>query len=670
MHYRREIDGLRAVAVLPVILFHAGFELFSGGYVGVDVFFVISGYLITTIIIGEQAGGKFSLAGFYERRARRILPALIFVVLCIVPFAWWWLPPPALDNFSESIVAVSLFLSNFFFWDEIGYFDTAAELKPLLHTWSLAVEEQYYLLTPLLMLLLWPFGHRWLAMAFSVIAVASFLIAEWWITHDPAAAFFLLPARAWELMAGALVALYLWRRGAPALQRPYMQSAMGVLGLCLIGAAVFLLDDQTPFPGRYALLPVVGTVLIILFSSPRDISGRLLGTRVLVGMGLVSYSAYLWHQPLFALTRMRAVEEMDAGTIWFLILLTFVLAWFSWRVIEKPFRDKSRLSRKMITRLSLSATFICIVIGITGIQMHGAPQRLSGFDQKIYKVTHEGNPTGGVCSSFDLDPGLPVEECVPEGDFRTRMLIIGDSHTNAISYVFMDMQEETDIGITQFSRSACMSIVGVSRSGEVDECARHSEMVDEYIRTRSKEQIVMFVSRWTLNFEGERFDNQEGGLEYGDNGAARVLGTRPSSERQRKEQLAEAINRQIHDYLELGKKVVLVYPIPEAGWNVPYRMIRKADKEFPDHFASTSYDVFLERNADTIRLLDSVDEHPDLIRFRPHELFCDTYIPGRCVTQLSGVPLYKDEHHISRYAARILAEPLLEKIEDKIENSQ
>lgn len=209
MNYRREIDGLRAIAVLPVIFFHAGFGVFGGGFVGVDVFFVISGYLITGIILAELEQGHFSLIGFYERRARRILPALFLVMLLCVPFAWFWLLPGDMKGFAKSLVAVAIFASNFLFWRESGYFDTAAELKPLLHTWSLAVEEQYYLVFPLLILLFWQLGKRWVLFLLGLIFVASFTSAE---LSKPAAAFFLLPSRGWELLVGAFAAFYMPRK--------------------------------------------------------------------------------------------------------------------------------------------------------------------------------------------------------------------------------------------------------------------------------------------------------------------------------------------------------------------------------------------------------------------------------------------------------------------------
>jgi len=212
MDYRREIDGLRAVAMMPVVFFHAGFDAFSGGFVGVDVFFVISGYLITSILVEELSQEHFSIVRFHERRARRILPALFFVMLCCMPFAWFWMIPDSLLEFGNSLGAVSLFVSNFLFWQEIGYFAAAAEEKPLLHTWSLAVEEQYYLLYPLLLAVVWHWKRQWLVATLVVGAVGSLILADLGTRYRPDAAFYLAPFRAWELLVGSLVAYWLHGR--------------------------------------------------------------------------------------------------------------------------------------------------------------------------------------------------------------------------------------------------------------------------------------------------------------------------------------------------------------------------------------------------------------------------------------------------------------------------
>ena len=208
MKYRAEIDGLRALAVIPVILYHAGFKLFSGGYVGVDVFFVISGYLITTIILAELEAGTFSLIHFYERRARRILPALFVVMFACLPFAWFWLLPSVMKTFSESLIAVSTFLSNFYFYNQSGYFEAAAELKPLIHTWSLAVEEQYYVLFPLFLMLTWKLGKRSIVGLLAIMFVISLASAQWLSIEHKSFDFFMLPTRGWELLIGAFIAFY------------------------------------------------------------------------------------------------------------------------------------------------------------------------------------------------------------------------------------------------------------------------------------------------------------------------------------------------------------------------------------------------------------------------------------------------------------------------------
>jgi peptidoglycan/LPS O-acetylase OafA/YrhL len=232
MGYRREIDGLRAIAVIPVILFHAGFEGFGGGFVGVDIFFVISGYLITSIILTQKAAGTFSLPKFYERRARRILPALFLVMAACIPFAWLWLTPPDMVDFAESLFATPLFLSNHLFLSESGYFGTASELKPLLHTWSLSVEGQYYILFPLFLLGMWGLGTRWTVTTFAAIAMLSFALAHWGAYNEPAAAFFLLPTRVWEIAVGAFIAFYFFRYPVLSVQPP-LQELGSALSICI-----------------------------------------------------------------------------------------------------------------------------------------------------------------------------------------------------------------------------------------------------------------------------------------------------------------------------------------------------------------------------------------------------------------------------------------------------
>ena len=299
LRYRPEIDGLRAIAVIPVILYHADKSLSSGGFVGVDVFFVISGYLITLLLLNDLASERFSILNFYERRARRILPALSAVMLACLPMAYFSLMPDAARDFSKSLVSVALFSSNFLFWYHSGYFDVASELKPLIHTWSLAVEEQYYLLFPLALLLMWRFARRWIFLLFALLAALSLAISQWGVWIHPSVAFYWLPMRGWELLIGAMVAFDEFKSQSWGKKEKF-GSFGALIGLALIAIPMFLFTDKTPFPGVNALLPTAGAALVIYFATQKNLAGRILGSKPLVGIGLISYSAYLWHQPLFA----------------------------------------------------------------------------------------------------------------------------------------------------------------------------------------------------------------------------------------------------------------------------------------------------------------------------------------------------------------------------------
>jgi peptidoglycan/LPS O-acetylase OafA/YrhL len=297
LKYRAEIDGLRAIAVIPVILFHAGFEYFSGGFVGVDVFFVISGYLITTILIEDIENKRFSIVNFYERRARRILPALTVFTLLTIPPAWMLLTDSSLQKFGYALIGVSMFASNVVFWKQQGYFNDSAEINPLLHTWSLSVEEQYYILFPIFLLLAWRFSKNTVFWMIVVIAAISFSLCEWGWRNKGMANFYLAPTRAWELLVGSVAAFIVQKRGVQT------NNLLASLGLTAILLAIFFYDKTVPFPSVYALVPTLGVFLVIIYANQGTIIARLLSTRSFVCIGLVSYSAYLYHQPLFSFWR-------------------------------------------------------------------------------------------------------------------------------------------------------------------------------------------------------------------------------------------------------------------------------------------------------------------------------------------------------------------------------
>jgi peptidoglycan/LPS O-acetylase OafA/YrhL len=439
VQYRPEIDGLRAVAVLSVILFHAGLSGVPGGYLGVDIFFVISGYLITSIITAEMEAGTFSFVAFYERRARRILPPLFLVVLACVPFALFAMIPRDIVEFSKSLLAVGAFVSNFFFWQQSGYFETDADLKPLLHTWSLGVEEQFYLAFPLLLLLALRLGRRGASALFLAIAIASIAHAQWGSHHAKEATFFLMPGRIWELLMGALIPLV-----AEGLRRPmprWVPEFLGLLGLVLIAYAIFV-DDRLRYPGFYSLPPTVGALLVIVFSSRETAAGRLLGSRIPVAIGLISYSAYLWHQPLFVFARLIRFHKPDTFVFLALSAVSLALAALTYKFVERPMRNRKRFGRPRVFVLSAAGSICLVSIGLAGVLTGGfESEYISRSDidsQQTYDLIKRN--TGGELTQ-DMGTDNDCNYWVPRVDaaFRSRFVkcvekygpatvVLGDSH--------------------------------------------------------------------------------------------------------------------------------------------------------------------------------------------------------------------------------------------------
>jgi peptidoglycan/LPS O-acetylase OafA/YrhL len=487
MQYRAEIDGLRALAVLPVILFHAGFEWISGGFIGVDVFFVISGYLITTIIISEISEGRFSILNFYERRARRILPALFFVMAVCLPLAWLWLQPYDLKYFGRSLLGISTFSSNILFWIESGYFDTAAELKPLLHTWSLSVEEQYYILFPIFLMLAWRLGIEKVIVILAMIFFVSLAVAEWSTQYSAsptviAGAFFLLPTRAWELLIGVFVAFYLKYR-VPR-RSPVQEQVLSLLGLGMVIYSFFVFDENTPFPSSLTLLPTLGTALIILFAVPKTLVYSALSLKPMVGLGLISYSAYLWHQPILAFAKHQAPDAVPDWALIFLCCLAVSVAWVSWRFIEKPFRDKKAFPSRFVFQFSGIGLVMFFSIGLIALLNEGFTYRLSVEEKGIYQYRSydiESSYREGTCF---LRPEQRFEDFADEC-FIGSKLIWGDSHAAALSYGLRIVGD-----FAQLSASACPPIINQPSDGR-PHCAAINEKVLSAIKSGAFEEVII-----------------------------------------------------------------------------------------------------------------------------------------------------------------------------------
>jgi peptidoglycan/LPS O-acetylase OafA/YrhL len=668
--YRKEIDGLRAVAVLAVIFYHAKLGLFAGGFVGVDIFFVISGYLITNILLVELREGRFSIAGFYERRARRIIPALTLMLLVCIPFAWMLLLPRDMASFAASLAGIVFFSSNIVFWRESGYFAADADLKPLLHTWSLALEEQYYLFFPIFLLLLWRLGRKRILVILSMLLLLSLALAEWGSRAKPSATFFLLPTRGWELLVGGLVAIYLSEK-PPRNNASWPSEIAGFSGMIMIAIAIFAFDDSTPFPGLFALLPTVGAALVILFASVRGLTGRFLSSKPMVMIGLISYSAYLWHQPLFSFSRHWREQEPDAWAVVLLILLCFVLAYLSWRYVENPFRNRQCFSRGQIFSMSLIASATLGIFGVLGMTSDGFPGRYDARFVRILDASDDINPRRSTClNGNDVVRDLSLS-CVLGNPDRIVGALLGDSHADAISFPLEQSLLQADIGLRSLTYQACPPVLGVYRVNRPDmKCEEINESVFRYIEANGDIRTVVLVARWTAFLEASRFDNQEGGVEGGEPPVfdiveqAAKMQNPPAS---RRHLIADRYRETIQKYQAAGKRVILIYPIPEAGFDVPKTMARrflesKGQRE-QEQELSTSYAVFVARNQDTFAALDAIPSSQWLVRVKPSEILCNKYVNERCSASLDGVPLYYDDDHLSNSGAELVVPEIMEALQ-------
>ena len=487
MKYRPEIDGLRAVAVIPVILSHAGFPIFSGGFIGVDIFFVISGYLITSIILKEKRDGSFSLPAFYERRVRRIIPPLFSMLVVSAIVAYFTLMPTEMKRFSQSLVAVVFSSSNILFWKTHGYFEPSSDLKPLLHTWSLGVEEQFYFIFPLVFLFRKRRQCGNLSIIIMLLTLFSFIISEFIVKTHPAFSFYSLPTRSWEILIGAFIAV-LPRNQNDGLDledskmgiRRIRNEVLGLIGISCVLFSYIIYDNHTPTPSKSSLIPTIGAALILNYVRSDNLVGRLLSLSLLRWVGLLSYSAYLWHQPIFVFARYSFGSRLNSVGFGFLIVLVFIIAYISYRFIEKPCRDQVKVKRWKGGLSLIGVAGLLLAFGFAGNLTKGYPNRLSPKEKAIIEFFDNSLPemryfyTNKMdlayredCNFYDIaaskkgsatviprSTNLSVD-CFTRKNPNSRVVFLwGDSHAQQL-HSGLKMNMPRDWEILQVASSAC-----------------------------------------------------------------------------------------------------------------------------------------------------------------------------------------------------------------------
>ncbi|MDL9998088.1 acyltransferase family protein [Variovorax sp. J22P240] len=638
--FRDDINGLRAWAVLAVILYHFGIPGFGGGFVGVDVFFVISGFLMTGIVVGglERNGAAFSVLSFYFARARRIFPALIALCAAMLAAGWWLLLQPDYRKLGSDAVFSLLFLSNFKFWREAGYFDVASHEKLLLHTWSLSVEWQFYLLLPLALLVLWKWrpGRGSVVVLMSLGLMVSLAVAVGVTPFRPTAAFYLLPARAWEMFAGGLVYL-LSQRWAP---RARQRMALEVGGFVMIAGAIVAFDSSSSWPGWRAVVPVLGAVGVLVAARSRSpFTARPLAQ----WLGTRSYSLYLWHWPVWV--ALNYVEGHAApGAIAGGLVLTLVLGNLSYRLVELPTR--AQLGRFRTSWATAALLFSTAAIAASGAWVYLKQGVTGRFPAQVDLAALESENFNPYRSACHAKGGVKSPSCVLGGN-RIRAILLGDSHAEAVFTAVAAAVPDREDGVIGWTYTNCPTLLSVKYVSptSTSQCARFLEWAMGQLADAPEKTPLIIVNRSTMYAAGYN----EPWEEYANRPS--VYFSRPYAAAT-PEFLKEYAQHLTDTACELAKDrpVFLVRPIPEMGVDVPKAMSR-AFLLGKSKDVSISLVDYQQRHAVVLQAQDAARERCGVRILDPVPYLCPD---GRCHGAKEGRPLYYDDDHLSEYGNRLL----------------
>jgi peptidoglycan/LPS O-acetylase OafA/YrhL len=642
--YRRDIDGLRAIAVLSVVLYHAGVGVLKGGFVGVDIFFVISGFLISGIIFHELEAGTFSIGRFYERRIRRIQPALMAMVvftilLCAVIFV-----PVDFKQLAQSVGATVVFSSNIYFYLKSGYFDPLAETKPLLHTWSLAVEEQYYLFFPVLVVLLWRYARRHLISVLTGLAVVSFVFSIWQARAASNAAFYLPFDRIWELLIGALLAAGV----VPPLRTPALRTLVGFIGLGAMMAAIFMFSPHDVFPGERALLPCLGAALLI-YAGQGTAPGAnaLLSTWPMVFTGKISYSLYLWHWPIIVVAQYMLFRKLNGWEIVLYMVVVYCLAWASWKWVEQPWRDARTLglSRRQVFGMTAAVTTVGVVFAIAIHVSGGIPGRFSPEAQAYAATALDTNPARAACDSPSrsrLDGDDVCSLGAPEAPLS--FALIGDSFGDALAPGFDQAAKDAGKRGLVLTHSGCFPLAGVQQTDNISCNGVMNATLGLMVRHPEIKDVVI-VARWTSAFLGTRFGQfeQSGWFLKDDD-------TKSLSYEENRNVFERGLLRTLH-VLD-GRRITIIAFIPEQRYDIPRAMAMHSKFGSPPlvEVTTTEHDRRqLDMRAAFKRLMQSSPTPFSIIDVGDE--LCDQ---TSCAVARDGTVLYADDNHLSRSGALLL----------------
>ena len=601
MKHRADIDGLRAIAVLPITFFHAGIPGFAGGFVGVDIFFVISGFLITGILVRDLEAGCFSYADFYERRLRRIFPALIVMLAASLLAAYFLILPSELRSFGRSVIGAIVFVANIVFYREAGYFDDSAEEKPLLHTWSLGVEEQFYIVFPIILFTLMRYLPRHRGAATMGLTAVSLGLCVALTPRNPDAAFYLIPTRAWELLAGSLLALGC----SPRLAQGPAREGLALGGLALILGSIFLFGSEMAFPGYVAIAPVLGSALVIGYAQGTPVE-CVLSIKPFVFVGSISYSLYLWHWPIIVFGNKASTGEAGIEIAIVFVVVSLIAGYLSYRFVETPFRNRGRFTRKSIFIGSLAIAGALLALTSVGLAVDLGQRQFSRqmimFDSAREDVSPHRDrchPSSGLAA--------PEDACVL-GDAQANTAVWGDSHGVELAYSLYRQGH----AIRSMTYSSCPPAIGVEIIDRPD-CSAHNSVVLNYLLDQPGIANIVMAAY----FPG--------------------VVNKPDT--------AAGMRESVRRLVAANRNVFIVAPTPhEANGDLPRRLVRTGD-------FSISKAQYETRNSETIAFLGRLKKEGATILW-PADYLC---AQGQCSATIEGRPVLFDSHHTSQYAADFLA---------------
>ncbi|HET9954177.1 MAG TPA: acyltransferase family protein [Polyangiaceae bacterium] len=654
--HRTDIDGLRALAVIPVVLFHAGISRLAGGFAGVDVFFVISGFLITGIIDRELSQGRFSIAKFYERRVRRIFPALFTMFAVVTPLAALLLLPEHFRDYCGSLIAATLFVSNFYYEASTGYFEGPSEQKALLHTWSLSVEEQFYILFPIYLWLARRYLGRHFLKVTCALTLGGFALSAWGVAYHPRAAFFLAPTRAYELLCGALVALGVFPRPS----RPLIRDGLSLVGLVLIGFAYLFFNSHTPFPGVAALAPCAGTALVLWAGSESSSwAGRVLSARPLVMVGWISYSLYLWHWPVLVLAEYWNIFKLGPWGTTACLAAALGLAVLSYRWIERPFRSGNALlaARAPLFRAALAAMAVTVAVGGYGTLTHGAPGR---FGER--PVAHFVGSNWPVCVRGALPLAQSGEVCTvgDKSDLAPSVAVWGDSHADALASAVAEVGRSLHRGILYLSKPGCPPLVDVQKVSpddgvsETQACEAHTARALEILEQKREVATVVLVARWPYYAQGVGFGADR-------NHVVRLY-SRQDHSALSEQGVGRSLEQTVQRLIGMGKRVLLVEPFPEFAHPVADSLARAALYGKDPTFLRVDETRVSERNRALGEVVRRLEGSVGFRFLRMRDIFCRERV---CQPFEGDTPFFVDNNHLGAIGTGRVVPRLLQALRDE-----